>query len=118
MPMWVKNGENKMDKDCIASVGIKFGAPAGELGRIFTVYVHEGGDGAVRCGVGFNPSADSDVDVLKALSAALMDHIASLKENNEDDHDGIRCYETAQDYLEAAQMFAVKGLFCGKNRKK
>ena len=108
---------NESLEGCIAQVGIKFSAESGELGRIFTKYIYEGEDGAVRCGVGFNPSSNEEVDILKVLSAALMDHIASLKELHEGDGDAQRCFSTAQTQLEAAQMFAVKGLFCGEKRQ-
>ena len=89
-------------------------------GRTFTTTVGDGGDGAVRCGVDFNPTGNQEVDNIKGVSAGLMEIFGSLKDEafKRTDNDGWRCFSTAMEHLESAQMFAVKGLFCGDKRKK
>ena len=80
--------------------------------RLVSVPVHEGSIGFRRCGVSFNPTQDRKVAVIKSLAAALMDVISDEQNHlDPDDGDGKRCMATAMTYLEAAQMFAVKGLF-------
>ena len=82
--------------------------------RLVAVEVQEGSIGYRRCGVRFNPSQDRKVAVIKGLAAALMEVIADEQLHlDPDDGDGKRCMATALTYLEAAQMFAVKGLFMG-----
>ena len=89
-------------------------------GRVNHITIGEGGDGAVRCGVDFNPSGNQEVDNIKGISAGLMQLFGLLQNEAREraDYDGTRCFKTAMTHLEAAQMFAVKGLFCGDKRAK
>ena len=73
------------------------------------IYVYTGGAGAKRCGLTYNPTKDVDAALIKSLAAALMEALDSRAE--EAKPDAKRCFETAMNHLEAAQMFAVKGLF-------
>lgn len=80
--------------------------------QLAEVGVHPGSVGHRRCGVSFNPSDDRRVTLLKGLSAGLMQAIADeMLALDPGDADGKRCMATAMTHLEAAQMFAVKGLF-------
>ena len=77
--------------------------------------IPDGGEGAARCGVKFNPDGNADVDKLKTLAAAFMQACSELSEV-QDDSDAWRCFHTAMTQMESAQMFAVKGLFTKRNR--
>ena len=84
--------------------------PEGEM--LAKVHPREGSVGYRRCGVSFNPSQDRRVAKIKALAAGLMEAIdEEMLALDSDDGDGKRCMATAMTYLEAGQMFAVKGLF-------
>ena len=74
------------------------------------IYVYAGSTAAKRCGLVFNPSKDDDTALFKSLAAGFMEALASRAEE-EKNPDAKRCFATAMDHLEAAQMFAVKGLF-------
>ena len=80
--------------------------------KVGQVHPHPGSPGYRRCGVSFNPSEDRRVTMIKDLAAGLMEEISNeMSRLAGDDADGRRCMATAMTHLEAAQMFAVKGLF-------
>jgi len=76
--------------------------------------IPDGGVGAARCGVKFNPDGNANVDRLKTLAAAFMEACGKLQAAA-DDGDAKRCFATAMTNMESAQMFAVKGLFTKRN---
>lgn len=88
------------------------GMPEGShLGSEFHVY--DGSEAWERSSMSFNPSENEDVTSIKALTAGLMECVAGLRDRAiEEQRSGrARCFSTAMTHLEAAQMFAVKGLF-------
>jgi len=86
-----------------------------DLGADHSVNVIPGSDGAARCALSFNPDENPDVARLKALAAGFM-QACSEHQKEAGDPDARRCFETAMTQIEAAQMFAVKGLFTKRNR--
>jgi len=88
-----------------------------------------------RCAIKFNPGGHKPTEDIKLLIAAAMQRVCLARDEEnlpEDDsplgvehtdsqqeldgyQDAMRCYDAALDYLEAAQMFAVKGLHALKN---
>ena len=62
-----------------------------------------------RCSVGFNPSGSFRITKAKSLCAAVMQLLLDHG-NAARDGEAQRCFRIAADHLEAAQMFAVKGL--------
>ena len=76
-----------------------------------------------RCALAFNPSAHMPTARLKAFFAAAMqavdDERQALLETEPPattgHGDAMRCFATAMTHLEAAQMFAVKGLHARAN---
>ena len=75
----------------------------------YTCVAPEGDVGQKRCNVGFNPSQDAEIDKIKGLAAVLMQEIGN-KINTGTRGDVARALSTAMTELEAAQMFAVKGI--------
>ena len=75
----------------------------------YTCVAGEGDVGQKRCGVGFNPSQDADIDKIKGLAAVLMQEIGNMV-NTATPGDVARALNTAMTHLESAQMFAVKGI--------
>ena len=74
--------------------------------------LHAGSVGWDRCGVAFNPSGDVQIERMKLICAAAMQEMGAYEASPNPDMR--RCMETAMSHLEAAQMFAVKGLVMGK----
>ena len=68
-----------------------------------------------RCGVGFNPSGNADIAGVKGMCATVMEFLIEHR-NASNDEETRRCFRIAADHLEAAQMFAVKGV-ARKERK-
>ena len=95
--------------------------------------VHVGGmhneEAGRRCAIGFNPSGHAPTALIKGFCAAAMQSVIEAREvmrrefDSRDStaaesvgfNDAMRCYATALTHLEAAQMFAVKGLHAVKN---
>ena len=94
------------DTDVIANVIVK--NVDGET--VYQAPIVANSVGVKRCGVGFNPTESPKVAKIKLLSAALMQEISDTQEQA-GPGDSRRCFFTAMTHLEAAQMFAVKGLF-------
>ena len=80
--------------------------------KIHDLYVNPGTEAWDRCGVSFNPSGSSDIDHVKRLSAGVMQRLITGEycAEIEEDKEAQRCFRIAANHLEAAQMFAVKGI--------
>ena len=80
--------------------------------EIHNMFVNPGTEAWSRCGVDFNPSRSSEIDDVKRLSAGVMQRLITHEfgAEIEEDKEAQRCFRIAADHLEAAQMFAVKGI--------
>ena len=78
-------------------------------------FVGPDSDAGKRCGIGFNPSGSVAIAGVKGMCAAVM-HFLILRRDASNDEEVQRCFRIAEDHLEAAQMFAVKGI-AHKERK-
>ena len=101
---------------------------AGVDGEVHVGAVHTEEAGR-RSAISFNPSGHEPTAKIKGFCAAAMQSILDEKarmktEFDSHDHtvqesvgfnDSMRCFATAMTHLEAAQMFAVKGLHAVKN---
>ena len=73
--------------------------------------------GEQRCHINFNPSSDDKIGQFKRMMADAIDYCA--KEIHDSKLQGSevieqdRCFKIAMDYLETAQMYAVKGIAKG-----
>jgi hypothetical protein len=79
--------------------------------------------GEKRCHINFNPSSDDKIGTFKRMMADAIDFCEreimlsrSLKTQTADEYmEQVRCFKIAQDHLETAQMYAVKGIAKGLN---
>jgi hypothetical protein len=73
--------------------------------------------GEKRCHINFNPSSDDKIGTFKRMMADAIDfceeEILNSKLTKEELSEQARCFNLAQDYLETAQMYAVKGISKG-----
>jgi hypothetical protein len=77
--------------------------------------------GEKRCHINFNPSSDDKIGTFKRMMADAIDFCEreimlsrSLKTQTADEYmEQVRCFKIAQDHLETAQMYAVKGIAKG-----
>lgn len=77
--------------------------------------------GEKRCHINFNPSSDDKIGTFKRMMADAIDFCErevmlsrTLKTQTADEYlEQVRCFKIAQDYLETAQMYAVKGIAKG-----
>ena len=76
----------------------------------YTCTAPEGSVAQKRCGVGFNPSGDPDIDRIKGLAAVLMHEIQSFKNAHKGFSLTQEACKDAMTDLEKAQMLAVKGI--------
>lgn len=65
-------------------------------------------EGEYRVGKAFNPSANPNVDAIKAKAADLIDMLAPIAADR--DHPGARCASVAMTEIESAAMWAVKAV--------
>lgn len=76
---------------------------------VHTEHVFPGSIPWDRCGMDFNPSGSYGIRRVKSLCAAVMAALVDYQNETKDDEVD-RCFRIAADHLEAAQMFAVKGV--------
>lgn len=69
--------------------------------------------GEQRCHINFNPSSDDKIGKFKRMMADAIDFCDNESNRADDSHEAIRCFEIAMQYLETAQMYAVKGIAKG-----
>lgn len=76
--------------------------------------------GEKRCHINFNPSSDDKIGTFKRMMADAIDYCedeiikaVSLNPTQEGAEEQIRCFKIAQEHLETAQMYAVKGIAKG-----
>ena len=73
--------------------------------------------GEKRCHINFNPSSDDKIGTFKRMMADAIDfceeEILNSKLTEEELDEQARCFEIAQEHLETAQMYAVKGIAKG-----
>jgi len=65
-------------------------------------------EGEYRVGIGFNPSGDTTVALIKSKAAELIDQLAPIAADRE--HPGARCASIAMTEIESAAMWAVKAV--------
>lgn len=65
-------------------------------------------EGEYRVGKSFNPSANADVDEIKAMAAAFIDKCNGIASDR--NHPGARCAAIAMTEIESAAMWAVKAV--------
>lgn len=74
--------------------------------------------GEKRCHINFNPSSDDKIGTFKRMMADAIDFCErevmlsrTLKTQTADEYlEQVRCFKIAQEHLETAQMYAVKGI--------
>ena len=77
--------------------------------------------GEKRCHINFNPSSDDKIGTFKRMMADAIDFCErevmlsrTLKTQTADEYlEQVRCFKIAQEHLETAQMYAVKGIAKG-----
>ena len=77
--------------------------------------------GEKRCHINFNPSSDDKIGTFKRMMADAIDFCErevmlsrTLKTQTADEYlEQVRCFKIAQEHLETAQMYAVKGISKG-----
>ncbi len=77
--------------------------------------------GEKRCHINFNPSSDDKIGTFKRMMADAIDFCErevmlsrSLNTVTSDEYmEQVRCFKIAQEHLETAQMYAVKGIAKG-----
>jgi hypothetical protein len=76
--------------------------------------------GEKRCHINFNPSSDDKIGTFKRMMADAIDYCedeiikaVSFSLTQEEAGEQIRCFKIAQEHLETAQMYAVKGIAKG-----
>ena len=77
--------------------------------------------GEKRCHINFNPSADDKIGQFKRMMADAIDFCerevmlsrSSTTLTSDEYMEQVRCFKIAQEHLETAQMYAVKGIAKG-----
>jgi hypothetical protein len=73
--------------------------------------------GEKRCHINFNPSSDDKIGTFKRMMANAIDFCENQKSvsflEGDDYIEQKRCFKIAQEHLETAQMYAVKGIAKG-----
>jgi hypothetical protein len=73
--------------------------------------------GEKRCHINFNPSSDDKIGTFKRMMADAIDFCDNELDKSPlrgDEYlEQVRCFKIAQEHLETAQMYAVKGIAKG-----
>jgi formyltetrahydrofolate synthetase len=76
--------------------------------------------GEKRCHINFNPSAHDKIGKFKRMMADAIDFCEKETQESllkdEEWHEQQRCFRIANEHLETAQMYAVKGIAKGLNK--